>query len=45
MASLSQAEDDNTPTVESLPDGFKVVKTPQGPDFHRATCGVVVDPW
>jgi hypothetical protein len=43
MASLSQAAGDDTPTVVFLPDGFTVVKTAYGPDFHCGTCGVAVE--
>jgi hypothetical protein len=44
MASLSQSNDDNTPTVHSVPDGFKAVQTEYGPDFRCGTCDVAVDP-
>jgi hypothetical protein len=44
MACLSQGEGDNTPTVQFASDGFKVVTTQYGPNFHCATCNVVVDP-
>jgi hypothetical protein len=44
MASLCQAEGDDTPTVEFVPDGFRVVKTNSGPDFQCATCDVAVEP-
>jgi hypothetical protein len=40
MASLSQSEGDRSPTVLSIPDGFKVVQTEYGPDFSCATCNV-----
>jgi hypothetical protein len=44
MASLSQADSDDTPTVHSVPDGFKVVMTEYGPDFVCATCDVAAAP-
>jgi hypothetical protein len=44
MASLSQAVSDQTPTVLTVPDGFKVVETEYGPDFHCESCNVAVDP-
>ena len=44
MASLSQGEDDQTPSVLSVPDGFKVVQTEYGPDFQCGTCNVAVLP-
>jgi hypothetical protein len=44
MASLSQAAGDGTPTVEFVPDGFKVVKTVDGPNFRCMACDVPVDP-
>jgi hypothetical protein len=43
-ASLSQGKGDDMPTVQRIPDGFKVVATQYGPDFHCDTCNVVVDP-
>jgi lipoate-protein ligase B len=45
MASLSQAEEDKTPTVLIVPDGFKVVTTQRGGiDFHCVSCDVAVRP-
>ncbi len=44
MASLSQSEGDQSPTVLTVPDGFKVVQTDYGPDFHCGSCNVAVDP-
>jgi hypothetical protein len=44
IASLSQGERDNTPTVESIPNGFKVVQTEYGPDFRCGACDIAVDP-
>jgi hypothetical protein len=44
IASLSQGDDANIPTVYSVPDGFKVVATHYGPDFHCASCKVAVVP-
>jgi hypothetical protein len=40
-ASLSQ-DDDDAPTIQILPDGFKVVDTKHGPDFFCGTCDVAV---
>jgi len=40
-ASLSE-EDNGAPTVRIVPDGFEVVATPYGIDFHCETCGVAV---
>lgn len=44
MASLSQADSDDTPTVHNVPDGFKVVLTEFGPDFLCAACEVAAAP-
>ena len=44
MASLSQFKDAQTPTVDSVPDGFKAVQTEYGPDFHCETCNVPAVP-
>jgi hypothetical protein len=44
MASLSQCDDAAKSTVQIVPDGFKVVATPYGPDFHCGTCNVAVLP-
>jgi hypothetical protein len=44
VASLSQGERDNMPTVQSLSDGFRAVQTEYGPDFRCGTCDVAVDP-
>ena len=44
VASLSQSEDAEIPTVHSVPDGFKVVATLYGPDFHCGTCNTAVEP-
>ena len=41
-ASLSQDNDDE-PTIQILPDGFKVVATEHGPDFSCLTCDVAVE--
>jgi hypothetical protein len=40
-ASLSQ-DDDDAPTIQIVPDGFKVVGTPHGPDFICGACDVAV---
>ena len=44
MASLYQGQNDDTPTVDDIPEGFNVVITEYGPDFVCATCGVAVEP-
>jgi hypothetical protein len=45
MASLSQEDDADISTVQSVPDGFKVIITPHGvPDFQCTTCDVTVLP-
>jgi hypothetical protein len=44
VASLSQGERDNMPTVRCVPDGFKAVQTEYGPDFRCGTCDIAVDP-
>jgi hypothetical protein len=44
IASLSQGQSDDTPTVHSVPDGFKVVDSRYGPDLRCGTCDVAVDP-
>jgi hypothetical protein len=44
MASLSQGDTD-VPTVNSVPDGFKVITTLHGgPDFQCTTCNVPAVP-
>jgi hypothetical protein len=43
-ASLTQGVYDETPRVNSLPDGFKVVDAQYGPSFDCEDCGVEVDP-
>ena len=42
-ASLSQ-DDDATPTIQLVPDGFKIVGTKYGPNFHCEMCDVAVEP-
>jgi hypothetical protein len=42
-ASLSQDNGD-TPTIQLVPDGFKVVSTRHGPDFYCGVCDVAVKP-
>jgi hypothetical protein len=37
MAGFSMIEGDASPTIQSLPEGFKVVATKAGPDFHCMT--------
>jgi predicted RNA-binding Zn-ribbon protein involved in translation (DUF1610 family) len=44
MASLSQSGDTDIPTVQSVPDGFKVVATLYAPNFHCTSCNVAVVP-
>jgi hypothetical protein len=41
-ASLAQDGDD-APTIQLLPDGFKVVDTDDGPDFRCLTCNIAVE--
>jgi len=41
VASLSQ-DNGNTPIIQLVPDGFKVVDTEHGPDFRCADCDVAV---
>jgi hypothetical protein len=38
--SLSQSGGDETPKVLSISDGFKVVQTEYGPDFHCNACNL-----
>ena len=40
-ASLSQDNGD-TPSIQLVPDGFKIVDTEHGPDFRCADCDVAV---
>jgi hypothetical protein len=42
-AALSQDNED-APTVDLVPDGFKIVNTKHGPNFNCATCDVAVRP-
>ena len=42
-ASLSQ-DDDDAPTIQMVPGGFKIVDTEHGPDFFCLTCDVAVKP-
>ena len=42
-ASLSQDNGD-TPTIQLVPDGFKVVSTRHGPDFYCGAYDVAVKP-
>jgi hypothetical protein len=44
MASLSQAKGDDMPTVQSVPEGFKVVNTEYGPHFHCGACDIPAAP-
>ena len=44
MAILSQRDDADIPTVQSVPQGFKVVATSYGPNFHCGACKVAVLP-
>ena len=43
MASLIQPKGKKTPTVQDVPDGFKVVKTPSGSEFRCETCDIAVE--
>jgi hypothetical protein len=44
VASLSQGEDADMPTIHIVPDGFKIVTTQYGPDFYCVTCDIEVAP-
>jgi hypothetical protein len=44
MASLSQREDTDVSTVQSVSNGFKIVATSYGPNFQCTTCNVPVVP-
>jgi hypothetical protein len=44
VVSLLQHQGSETPTVQSISDGFKVVASPYGPSFHCETCNVAVVP-
>jgi hypothetical protein len=44
MASLCQDEAADTPTVQRAADGFKVVDTAYGLNFHCESCDVAVKP-
>ena len=43
-AGLAQGDGGETPAVQSVPDGFKVIGTRFGPKFHCGSCDVEVDP-
>ena len=42
IASLSQDDDSDIPTLHSVPDGFKVIAAQYGPDFLCTTCNITV---
>jgi hypothetical protein len=44
MAAVSQSATDDVATVKYVPDGFKVVTTPQGPNFRCTICDIAADP-
>jgi hypothetical protein len=44
MASLSQSDDADVATVRVVPDGFKIVATSYGSNFHCSTCNVAMLP-
>jgi len=44
MASLGQDDGAETPTIQTVPNGFKVVADQYGPNFHCETCDVAVNP-
>jgi hypothetical protein len=44
MASLCQVDGAETPAVQNVPRGFKVVHTEYGPNFSCETCDVAVQP-
>jgi hypothetical protein len=43
IAALYQGKGDNTPAVRGVSDGFRVVQTDYGPDFHCGACDVPVE--
>jgi hypothetical protein len=43
-AALSQGDDDDIPSAESIPDGFEVIRTKYGIDFICASCRIRVEP-
>jgi hypothetical protein len=43
IAALYQGDDDNTPTVRGVSDGFGVVQADYGPKFHCGACDVPVE--
>jgi hypothetical protein len=40
VVSLSQGYDEQTPKVLSISEGFKVIQSDFGPDFHCDTCNI-----
>jgi hypothetical protein len=44
MAGLYQDDGAETPAVQTVPNGFKVMHTEYGPNFHCETCDVAVQP-
>jgi hypothetical protein len=42
-AGLAQ-DDDDAPTAQLVPDGFKIVDTKYVPNFYCSTCDVAVEP-
>jgi hypothetical protein len=44
LVSLSQLKDAFMPTVHSVADGFKVVQTQYGPNFHCGVCDIPAMP-
>jgi hypothetical protein len=44
MATLSQATTIAPPTVDVVPEGFKIVAGKNGPDFHCSDCDVPAEP-
>ena len=44
LASLSQGESDDAPSVHSVANGFNVVDTKYGPNFRCGNCDVEVEP-
>ncbi len=43
LASLSQPQSAEMPTVEAVPYGFKAIDTEFGPNFHCGACDVLVE--
>ena len=44
VVSLSHPKDAEVPNVKAVPDGFKIVQTEYGPEFHCGTCNIPAAP-